>query len=562
MYSKQTNLSSRLPKKQNSKSYLYSNLTDNNSKSKDRKIYMPKSDCGKTIKSKPKDDLGVAKKIIKENIKYPDSKIITNERPTKKNFLFATLALQVYEYSLDKLFLFMKSLLPKETYAQIREKLLEEIQNGLSIFILSRTKSKNFSPDKPFNKNTSSETKSSITELIKEKTDKSLSLLSIDLSRESNLKLSYDFISKKVNENSVKPIIIDGDKDINLSTNYRISKKHSLYSLTKNKMVNNTQSNSKSKSSSREHFSANKNFTVNLRKKNQKPIYNMKASNILLNMKLFKKMRNEANSVEKNKNNSINACGKVMPKRESNSGNKCRNKNSGNTVAALFSNIYLNNQLGSANGNKTTTHSKKKENTRKPENRSEGKNRIKGGSGNFNCTSGNKKTKNDTIVTNKSNTKIGFKKIPKEFSNNVHTYTNNNNNNNCANNIYTKGNAKDPKKKVEKVTTPPQKSEAYHKELNNVSTTIPIVRSVENENDDNKTNEQLREIKLSLDDNLKIMFNFSYEGFLNKDSESESKKSFDDKKSSAVNTNENQSNAQVNNKESSDRFQYTAKYKY
>ena len=40
--------------------------------------------------------------------------------------------------------------------------------------------------------------------------------------------------------------------------------------------------------------------------------------------------------------------------------------------------------------------------------------------------------------------------------------------------------------------------------------------------------EQLKEIKSSLDDNLKVMFNFSYEGFLNKESESDSRRSFDE----------------------------------
>ena len=42
-----------------------------------------------------------------------------------------------------------------------------------------------------------------------------------------------------------------------------------------------------------------------------------------------------------------------------------------------------------------------------------------------------------------------------------------------------------------------------------------------------KNSEQLLQIKSSLDDNLKVMFNFSYEGFLNKESESESKRSYD-----------------------------------
>ena len=50
--------------------------------------------------------------------------------------------------------------------------------------------------------------------------------------------------------------------------------------------------------------------------------------------------------------------------------------------------------------------------------------------------------------------------------------------------------------------------------------------------------EQLKEIKSSLDDNLKVMFNFSYEGFLNKESESESRRSFDER-NVVTNTNSN-----------------------
>ena len=54
--------------------------------------------------------------------------------------------------------------------------------------------------------------------------------------------------------------------------------------------------------------------------------------------------------------------------------------------------------------------------------------------------------------------------------------------------------------------------------------------------DEIKNNELLKEVKSSLDDNLKVMFNFSYECFLNKESESESKRSFEE---GNVNTNTN-----------------------
>lgn len=50
--------------------------------------------------------------------------------------------------------------------------------------------------------------------------------------------------------------------------------------------------------------------------------------------------------------------------------------------------------------------------------------------------------------------------------------------------------------------------------------------------------EQLNEIKSSLDDNLKVMFDFSYECFLNRESECESRRSFDEGNTS-INTNRN-----------------------
>ena len=48
------------------------------------------------------------------------------------------------------------------------------------------------------------------------------------------------------------------------------------------------------------------------------------------------------------------------------------------------------------------------------------------------------------------------------------------------------------------------------------------------ENNEIKNLEQLKKIKSTLEDNLKYMFNFSYENFLNKESETESKKSLED----------------------------------
>ena len=46
---------------------------------------------------------------------------------------------------------------------------------------------------------------------------------------------------------------------------------------------------------------------------------------------------------------------------------------------------------------------------------------------------------------------------------------------------------------------------------------------------DNKSEEQLKKIKSGLDDNLKFLFNFSYENFLNKESENDSKKTLSER---------------------------------
>ena len=45
---------------------------------------------------------------------------------------------------------------------------------------------------------------------------------------------------------------------------------------------------------------------------------------------------------------------------------------------------------------------------------------------------------------------------------------------------------------------------------------------------ENKNEDQLKQIKSGLDDNLKFLFNFSYENFLNKESENDSKKTVSD----------------------------------
>jgi hypothetical protein len=81
-----------------------------------------------------------------------------------------------------------------------------------------------------------------------------------------------------------------------------------------------------------------------------------------------------------------------------------------------------------------------------------------------------------------------------------------------------------------------------------------------NNNENSKNAEQLKQIKSGLDENLKFLFNFSYENFLNKESESESKKSASEYNNINIElTNQKESNTIINNKERD--ISYQPKYK-
>jgi len=89
----------------------------------------------------------------------------------------------------------------------------------------------------------------------------------------------------------------------------------------------------------------------------------------------------------------------------------------------------------------------------------------------------------------------------------------------------------------------------------------------ENKNNKNETNinensknaEQLKQIKSGLDENLKFLFNFSYENFLNKESESESKKSASDFNIIETSNQKNNQDNNINNNKNQDIYQ--PKYK-
>ena len=268
-----------------------------------------------------------------------------------------------------------------------------------------------------------------------------------------------------------------------------INKKHSLYTLTKSKMLyHKTTSNSKSKSNSREQLSNRKKLS-NLKQKQTGQKTNSN-NNFIINSHLFNKINKDLIKTEKNFSNEKSKQkphSKNIPNSTTNSNNiNIKISHNRNTNLHLF---YINNYINNSNNpqiaNRTTTHSRKKDNNHKQSHKSP-----------------------DNIIK----TNIDKKSILKHPNE----------------------------------TIPPSSGK-----------TIKIDNITVDQNE-KKTNEQLREIKSSLDDNLKVMFNFSYEGFLNKESESESKKSFDNNNTVINNTNDNED---LNTNKSHQYF-YKTKYDY
>ena len=119
---------------------------------------------------------------------------------------------------------------------------------------------------------------------------------------------------------------------------------------------------------------------------------------------------------------------------------------------------------------------------------------------NLNNTSQSTANKSKTKCKNKKNTKYITKKpIPKSSNS-----KNKKNQNKTAVPAFSYENEKNPEH---------SKIKSQYIDLNEEST-----KTIKNE-------EMMKQIKSTLDDNLKVIFNFSYENFLSKESESESKKS-------------------------------------
>ena len=385
-------------------------------------------------KSKSRDEIYLTNKILKNNLKYPE---VNNE---KNNFMLGNsnkniqksinkITIRIYENSIDKLFLYMKSILPNDTYNNIKNKFLNEITKEINGY----SNKKYLTYDDTIS--------SSITNIIKNK------ILKDDLSNNNNITKSQ--LSYNLNE---------GNNNISYNNNTISNKHSSLYTLTKSKILNSkTMSNSKSKSKSGSKSNSKGRNEFNKSARNNKKIsmkkytFGVFKSNNL-NSKLFQKINSELLKIDLNpisyKKNTIDGNNKI---------NIFNKKSNG----AKF--IYLNNR----NNKISTSH-----------------------------TTGNSLNKKEKHI--KSNFSLNF-----------------NNKNNMSEII--------ENKTIQK-----------HLNLINKNNKNNIIKEVINES---KNSEQLKEIKASLDENLKIMFNFSYEDFLNKESETESKKSMDENNNNNSNNN-------------------------
>ena len=438
-FSNQTILSNRIigrkPSINNNKNYISSNQTLSfNSNEKINKNYrnMKNNNINKNnfinktqtqskekskSKSKSRDEIYFTNKILKSNLKFPEPNEKNNfaiqnssKNNTQRNY---QINVKIYEKAIDKLFLYMKSILPYDIYKNIKLKFLNDIL-------------------KEYNNYNNEETiKSSITNLIKS----TISNNTINLE---------DYIIQNNNN------IINNEKEkIKLSyndyKNINLIKKHSLYTLSKNKLLNNkTMSNSKSKSKSESKSPNNSkgrnefNKSVRNTKKNYIKKYNNKAT---LNSKLFEKINCELLKID------LNPISK-----------KKINENNNNNIK---------NNKKSNSPNSKNSHNR--------------------------------------------NYKI----------NNISNLINSNENNN-----YTTGNSLKKKEKHTKSHFSLNfKNNYLNKDIEKKNNSNIIIKEILNES---KNSEQLKEIKSSLDETLKIMFNFSYEDFLNKESENDSKKSMED----------------------------------
>ena len=403
----------------------------------------------------------------KQDNKHHQTNIISFTSATNVNSNINTqFHYKIYEHAIDALFTFLKETLHNDVYTTIKQMFCNEISKAYDLYYEYIY---NISNSFLCYKHSSS-------------IGKMLSKLNVNYTTccgsgnsKKNLKMSYDFY------NDFKHKMMNNSKDTKHLNGYSCNntekkqhKQYSLYTLTKNKKLFQTkaQSISQSKSNSQE---------------------NKKQSNFVLNIKLYNKL----NKNKRNKND--------MYYTTITSGNNNTNiKTSNNKLKYTFNNTTIipnvNTKLSRNNHSNCSLFyiHNNMNSTSSQSNKHCIENNSKGTKLHVAYKTKQKQSLNKQSITTTTTSHYNYKTFshlhfPSESTYNVRTSSklpNNNHNHNNNNNSNDNNNVHLP---------------------NNVN--------------EKQNSEQLKEIKSNLDEHLKVMFNFSYEGFLNKESESVSKKS-------------------------------------
>ena len=136
----------------------------------------------------------------------------------------------------------------------------------------------------------------------------------------------------------------------------------------------------------------------------------------------------------------------------------------------------------------------------------------------------NNNNSNNLLIKNRNNTSNN-NKVKKQITNNLLSSKKGKNIISTKNKLSPNNNLINSDKKNENINN--NKKTHNRESRNKKEEKKEEIKRNESEKE-NKNEEQLKQIKSGLDDNLKFLFNFSYENFLNKESENDSKKTVSD----------------------------------
>lgn len=487
-----------------------------NSKSKDKKatkININNNNNSKPHKEGDKQEIKNNKKLI-DTVKHAaSSRNKVNNTTTQCQSTHNTYAyLMIYESAINNIFKFIKTTFDEYTYETLKTEFIKQISNSITNYE-ANSNVKELNPNNDNSPtNITVETNLLIENFLKNKKKPgkeetmtnliiSLDLNAINDNQNSKRKHSVNIGSKsnsKTNTNNNNNLInkqrpestksaknkhksnLSPKDNNNVHLSNILNQKHSLYTLTKSQKSkpNKTFSGSKSKSTSSER--GLKNNLLKKDKVNEPKVKNLNNLNIKSSSTLTTKNAFNSTNMKKDFKSSplVHNIKSIYTK---------NNKN--NQPKKATSNLYSNvNTVSSSNANE------------------------------------------------KKNSSLSNSYQHKHFEKVANTATNTNTKRNGNNKISKNPTVQSMERKINGYSESKVKKKIKENaqiKITQIITNDSISKKTDKQNEMSKSNilrtdEQMKEIKSGLDENLKVMFNFSYEGFLNKESESESKKSFAD----------------------------------